>query len=220
MFIAAACMRTPLDCSWGCQVFSLWGTLLELAVCRLLHCSRAAGSVRAGRHSTLSPGAQVQSLTHVEMSCDRCLLCAPVFAAWGQMSFFAEDCKSNRVCSAVLAEQPNRVQSFGLGENCPSCSMGWVKRFPVPQLHPVPLPAEVWEMLWLRSIYSRPAAVGWKFFGSLCMHGGKQGAEQSAAHPPEQCMRLGTAWWSDCKRLGAAGWGLQGSVQSVEWTCG
>lgn len=35
------------------------------------------------------------------------------------MSFLAEDSKSNRVRSAVLAEQPSQVWSFGVGEELP-----------------------------------------------------------------------------------------------------
>lgn len=35
------------------------------------------------------------------------------------MSFLAEDGKSNPVCSAVVAEQPNQVWSFGVGEELP-----------------------------------------------------------------------------------------------------
>ena len=35
------------------------------------------------------------------------------------MSFLAEDSKSNCVGSAVLAEQPNQVWSFGVGEELP-----------------------------------------------------------------------------------------------------
>lgn len=50
------------------------------------------------------------------------------------MSFLAGDGKSNRVCSVILAEQPNQVQSFGVGEKLPFLQHG----LSAPQLHPVP----------------------------------------------------------------------------------
>lgn len=63
--------------------------------------------------------AEAQIPTRVEMSCNRCPLHVPGLVGWGQMSFPAEDGKSNRVCSAVLAEQPNQVWAFGVGEELP-----------------------------------------------------------------------------------------------------
>lgn len=94
------------------------------------------------------------------------------------MSFLAEDGKSNCVCSAVLAEQPNQVQSFGLGEKISFLQHGLSEELPCAPSSTPCLPFAVCRSLRdVGSIYSRPAAVGWKFFGGLCTHGGKQRAE-------------------------------------------
>lgn len=155
MFLAATCIKTPLACSWGCQVSSLCGAghaagIGCVQVCRLLHCSGAPGSAGAGEPSTRSRGARAQSQTRREMSCHGCPLCVPVFAGWGLTSCLAEDGKSNRVCSAVLAEWPNQVQSFGLGEKLSLLQHGLSEELPCapapPRASPL-LRAEAWEML-------------------------------------------------------------------------
>lgn len=66
------------------------------------------------------------------------------------MSFLAEGGKSNRVCSAILAEQPNLVQSFGLGEKLPFPKHGLSEELPCPPAPPRAsplLPAGIREML-------------------------------------------------------------------------
>lgn len=62
------------------------------------------------------------------------------------MSFLAGNGKSNRVCSVILAEQPNQVQSFGVGEKLPFLQHGLSEELPCTPAPPHAsslLPAEV-----------------------------------------------------------------------------
>lgn len=117
------------------------------------------------------------------------------------MSFLAEDGKSNRVRSAVLAEQPSHLWSFGVGEELPFPQGGpWAGGEELP-CAPAPPPLcrlrGVWEMLGLGSIYRRWTAVmAGDFFGGPCARGGMPRAECCASPLP--------------RPSGVCSWGLRG----------
>lgn len=223
VFTAAACIKTPLECCWGCQRWSLSGTLptLELAVCRLLHCSGASGSARAGKPCTQSLGAQMLSQTHrnvlwwVSSMCSWvCRLRTNVLSCRGWQ---IKPCLLSRTCWAAKS---GPVIWFGREAALPTAWAEWGASLSPSSTPCLPFAACRSQR---DALIKKHIAVPMQWVGNfwgLCTHGGKQGAEQNAAHPPEQCVRLGTAWWSSCKRLGAVGWGLQGRNQLVWWACG
>lgn len=122
MFLACVWVRTLLECSLAARFEVPCGpehTCLSWEQAAVVQAGTSAlgESMESPACWSRVPEAQIQ--THVEMSCNRCSLCVPVFVGWGQMSFLAVAGTSNCVCSAALAEQPNHVWSFGEGEELP-----------------------------------------------------------------------------------------------------